>query len=837
MPISTRSTTSGEDSNMDLATLATKFAQAEQSRFQSETVQHDRLTHIEQQLEAQRQQLNACTQSASNNSHAIAKLELSFDRKLDEMTQAFSHQFRDLMSAIQANRVPIPASEARGSSHMGTIPVVQPEVTTHLQRERLLVQDDILEQDPPGRGEFRQERRQTDQSPTRFYLPRVDFPTFAGIKPNSWVDCCNFYFDMYQVPEEYKSGMAVMHFTGPADDWYRSFKISNPQPPWQILVEEVMNYFAHNTGNAVDEFKKVHQSGALEDYIARFLQARARLTYKRKITSEDFYVEGFISGLKDEIRHTIELFHPSTVNDAIRFARQIELSIDSTIKKVSNVIRPNQYQPRNQFQHSSTDTKWKDKGQMIQRPNPGLEIPKLVPKPTTSLSLDQKRSLGLCFKCDEKWYQGHRCQVKALHNIEVDDKEKCDLNPTEQTDQQDTSEFADFIEYEEGEQAVVNLCNGEYNSSMTFKGKIGTIPICALMDSGSTHSFIHPNLVHNLNLEITKSNPLTVRVANGNKMQTSEVCKNLKFSLQNNEFNIDLRVLDVQGHDLLLGMNWLTRLGLTLVDWNKGTMKLKRDGKFIKLEDEDVQAKLKLLTITEHGQGILKEKHEEGQMLMAQIFNLGEKVDQQVHPSLVPVLEEFSELFSEPHALPPKRDIDHRIPLKPDSKPINLRPYRFSHYQKLEIDKIIEELLKNSFIQPSCSPYSSPILLVKKKDNSWRMCVDYRKLNENTIKNKYPIPIIDDLLDELKHASIFTKLDLRSGYHQIRMNEGDIYKTAFHTHEGLYEFRVMPFGLTNAPATFQALMNSIFKPYLRKFILVFFDDLETHVNHVRLAFD
>ena len=168
------------------------------------------------------------------------------------------------------------------------------------------------------------------------------------------------------------------------------------------------------------------------------------------------------------------------------------------------------------------------------------------------------------------------------------------------------------------------------------------------------------------------------------------------------------------------------------------------------------------------------------------------------------LLAEYEELFVKPNSLPPKRTLDHSINLKPNSEPINVSSYRYPPHQKTEIERMVKKMLQQSLIRPSQSPYASPVPLVKKKDGSWRVCVDYRQLNALTIKDKFPIPIIKDLLDELKNATIFSKLNLRLGYHQIRMNFDDIHKIAFRIHHGHYEFLVMLFVLTNAPTTFQS---------------------------------
>ncbi|GJX40904.1 putative reverse transcriptase domain-containing protein, partial [Tanacetum coccineum] len=209
------------------------------------------------------------------------------------------------------------------------------------------------------------------------------------------------------------------------------------------------------------------------------------------------------------------------------------------------------------------------------------------------------------------------------------------------------------------------------------------------------------------------------------------------------------------------------------------------------------------------------------------------------------IVQDFPEIFPEDlPGIPPTRQVEFQINLIPGAAPVARAPYRLAPSEMKELSDQLKELSDKGFIRPSSSPWGAPVLFVKKKDGSFRMCIDYRELNKLTVKNRYPLPRIDDLFDQLQGSSVYSKIDLRSGYHQLRVREEDIPKTAFRTRYGHYEFQVMPFGLTNAPAVFIDLMNRVCKPYLDKFVIVFIDDIliyskskQEHEEHLKLILE
>ena len=210
------------------------------------------------------------------------------------------------------------------------------------------------------------------------------------------------------------------------------------------------------------------------------------------------------------------------------------------------------------------------------------------------------------------------------------------------------------------------------------------------------------------------------------------------------------------------------------------------------------------------------------------------------------MIQQYRDIFPEqlPKGIPPKRVVEHSIKIESGSKPSYRPPYRLGPAEQDELEEQIRDLLAQGFIRPSCSPYGAPVLFVPKKDGRWRMCIDYRALNKQTVKDRYPLPRIDLLLDRLGQARVFSKLDLAQGYHQIAMAKDSVEKTAFCTNLGQWEYLVMPFGLCNAPSTFQRLMNEVFKQEINSFVLVYLDDIliysrsmEEHWGHLQHALD
>ncbi|XP_028051261.1 uncharacterized protein LOC114255919 [Camellia sinensis] len=264
----------------------------------------------------------------------------------------------------------------------------------------------------------------------------------------------------------------------------------------------------------------------------------------------------------------------------------------------------------------------------------------------------------------------------------------------------------------------------------------------------------------------SETDPLPVSVADGTKLMSTTICKGFRWEMQGTKFQADMRILQLKGCDMVLVIQWLATLGPVKWDFKNPSMEFQLNDRRQVLRG----GKKEELTVIRANK-IKKIIQKRAYGVVAQVYSLQaecNELEDTLPPDLEALLADYEDIFQEPKTFPPTKVHDHCIPLKPGIEPTNIRPY-------------------------SVSPYSSPVLLIKKKDGSWRMCIDYRALNKATVKDKFPIPAIDELLDELCGAKYFSKLDLRSSYHQIRVTPADIYKTAFRTHNGHYEFMEIPY--------------------------------------------
>ena len=378
-----------------------------------------------------------------------------------------------------------------------------------------------------------------------------------------------------------------------------------------------------------------------------------------------------------------------------------------------------------------------------------------------------------------------------------------------------------------------------------LSGRLFQRPVKALMDSGAQRNVVSRALVNALHLRTRKcKEPIIIGMADGKTVyKCTRFLRAAPFSLLETEFSEaeDFLVVPTD-QEVILGLPWLERWNPT-VDWEKRTINFPyRTGRVHTHgapESTQEGVRTEIISALAMKRELRKAETRAFICIVRETESTG--ADDR-HPCMAKLEKEFPDIFAEklPPGMPPTRGVTHTIELEEGVAPPFGPIYRFAPAELEELRKQITELLATGKIQPSKSPYGSPTIFVRKKDGTLRMCIDYRALNKLTVKNRYPMPRPEDLFDQMRGASVFSKIDLASGYHQVRVQPEDVPKTAFRTPFGHYEFLVMPFGLTNAPATFQSIMNNVLHPFFGKFAVVYLDDIliysqnkEEHEKHLR----
>jgi hypothetical protein len=651
---------------------------------------------------------------------------------------------------------------------------------------------------------------------------KLEIPRFDGSDALGWIFKINQFFDFHQTPADQRLNIASFYMEGEALTWYQWMHSNGSLHSWQAFLHALELRFAPSQyEDPKGALCKLCQTSSVREYHKAFEALANRITE----LPPQFYLSCFISGLRADIRREVLTFQPASLSQAMSLAKlQEEKLNDKTnlppYRRPEPSTSTHRPQPRPAF---TTNPPPPPPTNTNTRPPQTRTTPI---KRLTPAELQDCRERGLCYNCDERFQPGHRC--RHLFYILVAHPEMPD--PTLETLTQELLNFPTDPEpttqiTEPSPHISLHALMGHpIPQTIRLLGHIDSHPLTILIDSGSTHNFIQDRVAKQLGLNLEPTQSFQVLVGNEEELNCSHMSQQTPLLIDSHLFLVDLFVLPLSGAEIVLGVQWLRTLGPTLTDYNNLTLSFCREGHVVQLlgrpkpiPEEASLHQFKRLIATDAIDTLLH-----FQLLP---FQSSPQPNLPHPPAITNLLTQFAGLFDEPHSLPPPRPTDHHIPLINNADPVNIRPYRYPQFQKHEIEQQIQQMLSQGLIQPSSSAFSSPMLLVRKKDGSWRFCVVYRALNSITIKDRFPIPTIDELLDELYGTRWYSKLDLRSGYHQIRMAAADVSKIAFRTHLGHYEFLVMPFGLCNAPSTFQNTMNTLFQNYLRQFVIVFFDDI------------
>ncbi|KAL0553629.1 hypothetical protein IC582_007529 [Cucumis melo] len=634
--------------------------------------------------------------------------------------------------------------------------------------------------------------------------------TFDGsledpIRAQPWLSSLETIFWYMKCPEDQKVQCAVFMLTDRGTAWWET-------------TERMLGGDVHKI--TLQQFK--------ESFYAKFFSASLRDAKRQEflnLEQGDMTVEQYDAEFDMLSRFAPEMI-ATEVARADKFVRGLRLDIQGLRANSSKVAG----------RGSTSGQKRKAEQQPITVPQrnfrPGGEFRRFQQKPFEAGEAARgkplcttcgKHHLGRClfgtrtlFKCRQEGHTADRCPMRLTGNA------------------QNQAAGAPH----QGKVFATNKTEAERAGTVVT----GTLPVLGhytsvLFDSGSSHSFISSAFVLHARLEVEPlHHVLSVSTPSGECMLSKEKVKACQIEIAGHVIEVTLLVLDMLDFDVILGMDWLAA-NHAIIDCSRkevafnppsmASFKFKGEGSRSLPQVISAIRASKLLSQDTWG-------------ILASVVDTRE-VD--VSLSSEPVVRDYPDVFPEElPGLPPHREVEFAIELESGTVPISRAPYRMAPAELKELKVQLQELLDKGFIRPSVSPWGAPVLFVMKKDGSMRLCIDYRELNKVTVKNIYSLPKIDDLFDQLQGATVFSKIDLRWGYHQLRIKDGDVPKTAFRSRYGHYEFIVMSFGLTNAPAVFMDLMNRVFREFLDTFVIVFIDDIliyskteAEHEEHLRMV--
>ncbi|XP_057960665.1 uncharacterized protein LOC131152809 [Malania oleifera] len=669
---------------------------------------------------------------------------------------------------------------------------------------------------------------------------KMNPPAFSGgtdpAVAENWVQEMEKIFAVLQCSEEQKVLFATYRLTGEAERWWSAVRLLEQQRTipvemtWGRFREIFFDrYFPASSREAkITEFLNLKQGQlSVQQYAARFIELSRFAPYI--IPDEVKKVRQFERGLRREIYKQVSI---------LKLQDFTELVDRATIAETGERLEAEEQRQKKRsipsdFQQGADRAAWKRGGYYRDRRqktgNRGFQ----GAQPSPACPSCGKKHLGecragrgVCYRCGEPGHMMRECPTQIGT---VPRPARGGYQAPRGGQQRNTAPARVFALTPGDAEAAGDVVTGTV-SILSFKATV-------LFDSGATHSFIAWDYVKLCGFEPQQLEiSLSVATPTGTVGVCRKVLRDCPVDIQGRYLLANLVILDMHGFEVILGMDWLAAHYASIDCRQRVVVFRPPEGQEYRFVGSHVRTPPQLLSAIQACR--LLSEGCQGYLAYVKTVSEGE-----LRVEDIPVVRDFPDVFPEDlPGLPPDREVEFVIDLVPGTTPISKAPYRMAPAELKELKEQLQELLDKGFIWPSVSPWGAPVLFVRKKDGSMRLCIDYREINKVTIKNKYPLPRIDDLFDQLQGTQIFSKIDLRSGYHQVKVRAEDVLKTAFRTRYGHYEFLVMPFGLTNAPAVFMDLMNRVFHQYLDQFVVVFIDDIlvysksaEEHEEHLSIV--